>query len=576
MNMHKHRLTILSLTASLGWLTACPGEVVPQDTDTDTDTSTGTTEDPTNDPSNTPTTNTPTSNPPTTEGPTEPTTGGPTTEPDTSTGPDPTETETGGDGELCAHLGGEAGIGALVTNFLGKVLVDDRINGYFLNSDVDGAALGVCVAQQLGEAAGCAGVTYTCDDMKSAHAGLKISQQDFDDFAEDFVAAITDHKADAPDLTDDDITQIVDLLAGMAGDIVEDPEGDDTVYQRVGRKPAIATLIGHPGEAGSFVDNVAMNPEINGFFTNTDFDRLNTCLTRQVAGIDGPVKYGLEVDPPAADVDPGVALDNPCKDMESSHEGLQDADMNPITIDDFLALVTDLVNAMNTAGVAPGDQDAILAVLGPMCEMIVADANTCPGNFTTETVEVMDLALDLVPHDDKYNGTIESMACTELEVLDDGINFVDDMRLKVGMDHTWVGDITIKIVSPEDKLLTVLGRPGNEAMPLADNGMSCCGDNSNLSVQFPFTLSDAATIGGKDMGKAPLGDNQIICKDENPKLAACEFRPYPGGGPGVAFADYHGVSAVGVWQVCIGDSGQGDTGNVQYLGLTFDKVKFGP
>ena len=65
---------------------------------------------------------------------------------------------------------------------------------------------------------------------------------------------------------------------------------------------------------------------ISGFFAATDFERLNTCLTRQVSSLDGPIKYGLEVTAPDP-IDLGVTVDNPCRDMKSSHAGLQDADI---------------------------------------------------------------------------------------------------------------------------------------------------------------------------------------------------------------------------------------------------------
>ncbi len=587
--MHSKTLKSL-LAAGLGLLLpACPNDATPTDTETGT---TGTTED-SSDPTGSPTSN---STPPTTTNTTPPgettdeptgTTVEPTSTTGDTTGPDDTssgsdDTTEGPVDNLCTRLGGMAddGIPALVGGFLGKVLGDDKINGYFLNADVDGGALGVCVAKQLGALAGCEGVEYDCQDMKTAHAGLKISQQDFDDFVVDFVAAYDEHAAAHPDLTDADKAAIGDALGMMAPDIIEDPENNLTVYQRVGRKPAIKALVGHPGEAGSFVDNVVMNPAIVGFFLMTDPERLNTCLTRQVSSIDGPVKYGQEVTAPPG-IDPGVSEDNPCKDMKTAHAGLMDDMMEGITVDDFLALVGDLITAMTTAGVTQEDQDTILSVLGPMCDDIVAEPNTCPGNFKTELIEAVDLNLVIDnlgdKWDDKYNGKVATMLCVDLQVDDDGLNFVDDMRLKIGMDHTYVGDITIKIVSPDQKIFTPLSRPGTDAnQPLADTGVSCCGDDSNLSAMFPFTLSDKAAISAKEMGKPPLGNAAIICKDENPKIEPCEFKPYPGLAPGMGFSDFKGLSTVGTWKVCLGDSGKGDFGKLQYVGLSIDKVKFGP
>jgi len=585
--MNSKTLKLLALATGLGTLTACPADSGTTSSSTGTESTGGTETGSTSvDPTNTtpPTTSDPTVT--STDPSTDPTvSGSSTTEPGTgsSTTTDPSTSSTTGEpgSTLCERLGGmdDTGIPALVNGFLTGVLVDDKINGYFLNSDIDGGALGACVVKQLGELAGCDGVVYDCASMKDAHAGLKISQQDFDDFVVDFVAAYDAHAAAHPELTPDDKATIGGVLGGMAVDIVEDPTSDMTVYQRVGRKPAIETLIGHPAEAGSFVDNVAIDPAVNGFFGATDFERLNTCLTRQVSSIDGPIKYGLEVDAPPG-TDPGVSAASPCRDMKSSHAGMMDDAMSVITIDDFLALVTDLVTAMTTAGVSDTDQMAILGVLGPMCDDIVADPNTCPGNSQTELVEAVGINIDINnlgdKWDDKYNGMVSSMLCTDLVFPDSALPLVAGMSLKVGMDHTYIGDLTIKIVSPANKILTVLSRPGLAAnQPLPDDGAACCGDNPDASAAFPFAFANSAVVSGKEMGKG-LTTTQIVCKDNNPKIDPCVFKPYPGLAPGKDFNDFKGAMAAGNWKVCIGDSGKGDYGKLQYLGLTIDRVKYAP
>jgi len=112
-------------------------------------------------------------------------------------------------------------------------------------------------------------------------------------------------------------------------------------------------------------------------------------------------------------------------------------------------------------------------------------------------------------------------------------------------------------------------------MPIPDNGVQCCGDDSNLAVAFPFLLNNNAIANGKDMGKG-ITNAQIICKDENPKINPCEFKPYKGGGPGTDFNDFKGKAANGTWKVCFGDSGKGDFGKLDYVALDIDRVKYGP
>ena len=41
------------------------------------------------------------------------------------------------DAQLCMNLGGYGGVQALVGDFVGRVLLDERINAYFLSTDVE-------------------------------------------------------------------------------------------------------------------------------------------------------------------------------------------------------------------------------------------------------------------------------------------------------------------------------------------------------------------------------------------------------------------------------------------------------
>jgi subtilisin-like proprotein convertase family protein/truncated hemoglobin YjbI len=532
----------------------------------------------------------PTTDPPTTSTTTDPTstttstTMGPTTEPVTSTTTSTTDTTdgtatdtdtdttTGDPAALCERLGGEPGVAELIDLALAAVLGDDKINGYFLNADVDGDHLGECLVKQVGAVAGCPGVEYDCLDMKTAHAGLGISANDFMDVALDFASALDVHQIAHPDLTDDDKTAIIATLGGLAPDIVEDATSDATIYQRVARKPGIKALIGAPDQVGSFVANVADDVAINTFFAASNFERLNTCLTRQVAGIDGPTRYGLEVDAPAG-IDPGVGAANPCKTMADAHVGLQDADMTGIDLNDFGALVLDLVTAMETAGVAAGDRDALVEVLGTMCSDIVAPEfkNDCPDANKLEIVAAAGLPLPIV--DDAYDGSLASMTCADLEVPDDGINFVAGVEASIAADHTFVGDLVIKVASPDGTLTTILSRPG--LAEGSDGPGECCGDNSNLSQATPLLFKNGGASDAEQMGAAVADSSDFVCDDEDPPIV-CEWNPAAGAGPGSSFSDFDGLAAHGTWRVCVGDGSGGDSGTLFAASLAIRKVKFDP
>lgn len=289
----------------------------------------------------------------------------------TDRGPEMTDSRSS---TLYERLGEEAGIRAVVTDFVGRVVADPRINGYFLNANVDGARLIDCLVRQVGNATGGPqtypdppGTPRGCRDMASSHAGLGISQRDFDDLVGHLVAALM-----AAGVSEADIATIAGVLGPMASDIVEDPMNNETVYQRVGRKPGIAAVV------DAFIARVVADSRINGFFGRVDAPRLRTCLIRQVCGIDGPCEYGQEVGATVGAVEPGVSADMRCRDMMSSHAGLRDTAGNPITIDDFNALVEDLVIELRAARVSEADISAIGGALGPTCPQIVADPMTCP------------------------------------------------------------------------------------------------------------------------------------------------------------------------------------------------------
>ena len=114
--------------------------------------------------------------------------GGDSDEAATTTAPPPAETGAAA-APLYDRLGGEEAITAVVATFLGKVAADDRINAFFANTDLD--RLQTLVVEQIGEASG-GPQTYTGGDMKTVHAGLNITAEDFNAFVEDLVATMNE------------------------------------------------------------------------------------------------------------------------------------------------------------------------------------------------------------------------------------------------------------------------------------------------------------------------------------------------------------------------------------------------
>lgn len=113
---------------------------------------------------------------------------------------------------LYAQFGGQAGVEALVEEFLVRLLEDERINAQFAETDLvnlnDRLVEQFCV--ELGGPC-----TYTGRDMAESHAGLGITEADFNALVEDLVDAMEARGIPRPAQN-----RLLARLAPMHGDIV--------------------------------------------------------------------------------------------------------------------------------------------------------------------------------------------------------------------------------------------------------------------------------------------------------------------------------------------------------------------
>jgi subtilisin-like proprotein convertase family protein len=171
--------------------------------------------------------------------------------------------------------------------------------------------------------------------------------------------------------------------------------------------------------------------------------------------------------------------------------------------------------------------------------------------------------LALAVPDDGYNGTQGSMGCSTIAVASGGGggDTVATTTVQVAMSHTWIGDLTIKLISPAGTPITLVSRPG--LVEPADDGTGCCGDSSNLAIGFPLTYDDAAPNSAETMG-GTIGTNDVVCQTDS----LCNFSPAPGAATAGNLGSLNGQSKVGNWQLCLGDSGGGDLGTLDGWTLT--------
>ena len=116
---------------------------------------------------------------------------------------------------LYDRLGGKSSISAVVEQFVANVAADTRINGRFATTDI--RKLKGHLVDQVCMATG-GPCTYSGRDMKTTHAGMKISNGDFDALVEDLVKSLDTFKVPAREKG-----ELLDLLGPMKKDIVEVP-----------------------------------------------------------------------------------------------------------------------------------------------------------------------------------------------------------------------------------------------------------------------------------------------------------------------------------------------------------------
>jgi hemoglobin len=120
---------------------------------------------------------------------------------------------------LYERLGGLDAIKAVVGDFVGRVVADERINKKFAKSD--GARVTHYLVEQVCAATG-GPCKYTGNSMKKAHKNMKVTEGEFNALVEDLTASLDKFNVPAAEKG-----ELLGALAGMKGDIVEVP-GDAT------------------------------------------------------------------------------------------------------------------------------------------------------------------------------------------------------------------------------------------------------------------------------------------------------------------------------------------------------------
>lgn len=119
---------------------------------------------------------------------------------------------TGSAQSLYERLGKKEAITAVVDDFVARVAADNRINGRFANTDIP--RLKAMLVDQICEASG-GPCKYTGKDMRSAHAGMGITSEQFDALVGDLVATLNKFKVPQREQS-----ELLSVLGPMKKDIV--------------------------------------------------------------------------------------------------------------------------------------------------------------------------------------------------------------------------------------------------------------------------------------------------------------------------------------------------------------------
>ena len=156
------------------------------------------------------------------------------------------------------------------------------------------------------------------------------------------------------------------------------------------------------------------------------------------------------------------------------------------------------------------------------------------------------------------DGAGDDDAFATFDTIDTSVFFgpgfeVTDVSIEVMLDHTWVGDLAIELVSPGGLELQVLARPGST---IGDEQTGApWGDSSNLDPGSPITFSDAGTASAETLGQGVGGGSDVPAGSYTPDA--------DGWSSDIAsFQEFWWRTAGGDWTLRVGDYANADTGTL--------------
>ncbi len=254
---------------------------------------------------------------------------------------------------LWARLGGEPAVKAVVHDFVARAATDPNVDftrGGKYPLDAAGVAHLEELLVQLISATTGGPLKYTGKDMKSSHAGMGITNAQFDALAGDLIAVLKSYK-----VPQGEINELVGIIAGTRKDIVEVPAAapapravdPKSLWARLGGTPAVKAVV------HDFVAKAAGDP-------NVDFTRGGK-YPIDAAGVAHLEELLVQFVSSAT----GGPFAYTGKDMKTSHEGMA------ITDAQFNAIAGDLIDVLKMYKVPQKEIDELVGIVGSTRKDIV-------------------------------------------------------------------------------------------------------------------------------------------------------------------------------------------------------------
>jgi hemoglobin len=244
---------------------------------------------------------------------------------------------------LWDRLGGQASVEAVVHDFVGMAAADPKVN-FFRNGAVKLDAEGVKKLEMhlVGLVSATTGgpLPYEGRDMKSAHAGMMVTDAEFDALAGDLVAVLNKYKVPQAE-----INELVGIIATTRGDIVEAKQ--KPLWDRLGGEAGVRAVTQEFLRTASMDKKSNIDRNGNYPLTPERVKRVEQLVVEFVSSVTGgPLKYTG-------------------RDMKNAHRGMA------ITQAEFEAAAGHLIAALKKYNVPEAEIDELVGLVGGTAKDIV-------------------------------------------------------------------------------------------------------------------------------------------------------------------------------------------------------------